>query len=438
VSRGSWQWRKALHKAQLLAAQAVGQVLAGRNLNQALDGIRCSHPELSPPQRGALQDISYTALRWMTRLDALLAQLLQRPLTDERVRCLLLVALGQLEYGKSAQHAVVDNAVQAASHLRLPWAKSLVNAVLRNFLRQRETLQTRIAGNETASLSYPQWWIDKLKTQYPEHWRGMLETGNQHPPMTLRVNRRRLSRDDYLDLLRQQEIAARAVGEWGLLLERPLPVEQLPGFGEGLVSVQDLGAQQAALWLDAGDGMRVLDACSAPGGKTAHTLELADVRLLALDSDAERLGKVSANLRRLQLSGEVRVGDAADPQQWWDGQPFDRILADVPCSASGIVRRHPDIKWLRREEDIAGFSEQQSKILCGLWSTLAKGGKLLYATCSVFREENSQQVEAFLAHTPDARRLPLAGGVEVGIEQEGQLLPCDIHDGFFYALLQKT
>ncbi len=427
-----------MHKAQLLAAQAVGQVLAGRNLTQVLDGIRRAHPELSPPQRGALQDTSYTALRWLTRLDALLAQLLQRPLTDERVRCLLLVALGQLEYGKSAPHAVVDNAVQAAGQFRLPWAKGLVNAVLRNFLRQRETLTQRVAGNETVCLSYPQWWVDKLKVQYPARWQAMLEAGNRHPPMTLRVNRHRMERDAYLELLQQQEIVARSAGQWGIVLERPISVDQLPGFGEGAVSVQDLGAQQAAIWLDVGDGMRVLDACAAPGGKTAHILECADARLLALDSDAERLGKVSDNLRRLRLAAEVCEGDAAHPERWWDGTPFDRILADVPCSASGIVRRHPDIKWLRREGDIASFAAQQSNILRALWSTLAKGGKLLYATCSVFQEENSQQVAAFLAHTPDARRLPLTGSMGFGLEQEGQLLPCDIHDGFFYALLQKT
>jgi 16S rRNA (cytosine967-C5)-methyltransferase len=422
-----------LHNVQFLAAQVVGQVLTGRNLNQVLDQLRRAYPDLTPQQRSALQDMSYSAVRWLGRLDALLGVLLQRPLTDQRVRCLLLVALGQLEYGKSAPHAVVDNAVRATADLKQPWAKGLVNALLRNFLRQRETLLLEIDMNQAARLSYPGWWIAKLRSQYPSHWEAMLVAGNGHPPMTLRVNIRKGSRAAYLATLTQNGIVAHAVGDYGITLERPLPVEKLPGFADGLVSVQDMGAQHAAAFLDVSDGMRVLDACSAPGGKTAHLLELADIELLSLDSDETRLGKVRDNLRRIGLKAEVKLGDAARPEDWWDGRPFDRILADVPCSASGIVRRHPDIKWLRRAVDIAGFGAQQAMILRGLWSTLAKGGKLLYATCSVFEEENYRQVETFLAERPDARRLPLTGP-----EQEGQLLPCDAHDGFYYALLQKV
>jgi len=417
--------------AQRLAAQAVAKVLAGRNLNQVLDEIRRTYPKLTPQQRGAMQDLSYTTLRWLPRLDAFLAALLQRPLSDERVRYLLLVALGQLEFGKSPPHAVVDNAVRAATQLKLSWAGGLVNAVLRNFLRQRPALVAGADESEITRLSYPHWWIEKCRRQYPETWQAILSVGNGHPPMTLRVNVRKLPRDDYLQTLAEQGIDATAVGAAGIRLERPMPVDRLPGFGEGLVSVQDYGAQHAGPWLDVHPGMRVLDACSAPGGKSAHLLELADIELLALDSDGTRLDKVSNNLRRLGLNATVREADAARSELWWDGRLFDRILADVPCSASGIVRRHPDIKWLRREADIAGFAVQQANILRGLWSTLAKGGKLLYVTCSVFHEENCQQIEAFIANTPDARRLPLAGN------EEGQLLPCDTHDGFFYALLQK-
>lgn len=420
-----------MHEAQILAAQTVGQVLAGRNLNQALDAIRRNHPELTPQQRGALQDLSYTTLRWLPRLDALLARLLQRPLTDDRVRHLLLVALGQLEYAKSPSHAVVDNAVRAAVQLKQPWARGLVNAVLRNFLRQRETLVAGVDQNETTRLSYPEWWVEKTRKDYPDDWRSVLSAGNCHPPMTLRVNTRKLSRDEYLQKLLDHGINATVAGVAAIRLERPLPVEKLPGFADGLVSVQDLGAQYAAPWLEPQKGMRVLDACSAPGGKSAHLLELADIELLALDSDGTRLGKVRDNLQRLGLAATVREADAARSDLWWDGRAFDHILADVPCSASGIVRRHPDIKWLRRETDIEGFAVQQAGILGGLWPTLAKGGKLLYATCSVFHEENARQVEAFIANTPDARRLPLIGN------EEGQLLPCDAHDGFFYALLQK-
>lgn len=420
-----------MFEAQRLAAQAVAKVEAGRNLNQVLDELRRANPKLTQQQRGALQDLSYTTLRWLARLDAILALLLQKPLTDERVRHLLLVALGQLEYGKSAPHAVVDHAVRAAAQFKQSWACGLVNAVLRNFLRQREVLAAAADKNLSTRLSYQKWWINKLRVQYPEAWEVVLSVGNGHPPMTLRVNLRKISRDDYLAQLEAQGVQAVAAGVAGIRLDRPVPVDRLPGFFDGLVSVQDLGAQMAALLLGVQDGMRVLDACSAPGGKSAHLLELAAIELLALDSDASRLNKVRDNLQRLGLAATVREVDAAHSDLWWDGRVFDRILADVPCSASGIVRRHPDIKWLRREADIGGFAVQQANILQGLWSTLAKGGKLLYATCSVFHEENNQQVEAFIANTPDARRLLLPG------EEQGQLLPCDAHDGFFYAMLQK-
>ncbi len=416
---------------QRLAAQAVAKVEAGRNLNQVLDELRRANPRLTPQQRAALQDLSYTTLRWLARLDAILASLLQKPLTDERVRYLLLVAIGQLEYGKSAPHAVVDHAVRAAVQFKQSWTGGLVNAVLRNFLRQREALVAAADRNVQTKLSYQKWWINKLRTQYPEDWQALLSAGNDHPPMTLRVNLRKISRDDYLARLAAQSMQAAAVGVAGIRLGRPVSVDKLPGFFDGLVSVQDLGAQMAALLLDVQDGMRVLDACSAPGGKSAHLLELAEIELLALDSDASRLKKVSDNLLRLGQTATVREADAARSDLWWDGRAFDRILADVPCSASGIVRRHPDIKWLRREADIGRFAAQQTNILQGLWSTLAKGGKLLYATCSVFHEENYQQVEAFIANTPDARRLALPG------EEQGQLPPCDAHDGFFYAMLQK-
>lgn len=409
----------------------VAKVLSGRNLNQALDEAR--QPDFTPQQRGIMQDLSYGTLRWLSRLQALLSALLERPLDDERVHYLLLVALYQLEYSKNASHAVVDHAVQAAATLKKPWAKGLVNGVLRNFLRQREMLNQNLSQKPSIQLAYPQWWVNKLRTQYPGDWEAMLRTGNQHPPMTLRVNARKAKRDDYLQQLMKDGIDAHPAGEFGLTLEKPLPVEKLPGFSLGLLSVQDLGAQFAAPMLDVKAGMRVLDACSAPGGKAAHLLELADIELLALDSDELRLQKVNGTLQRLGLKAKVKAGDAAKPETWWDGEPFDRILADVPCTASGIVRRHPDIKWLRREADIASFCTQQKAILHSLWSTLAKGGKLLYATCSVFEEENHQQIQAFLASNADAKALNLWEG----LGQSGQLLPCDAHDGFFYALIQK-
>ena len=266
----------------------------------------------------------------------------------------------------------------------------------------------------------------------------MLANANRHPPLTLRVNRRRTSVEAYLERVAAAGIAAQALGESAVLFDRPMPVERIPGFTEGEVSVQDAAAQRAALLLGAPPGSRVLDACAAPGGKTAHILELADVDLVAVDSDPARLERVRSNLERLHLNARLVRGDAAAPAGWWDGQLYDCILADVPCSASGVVRRHPDIKWLRRPGDIASFAERQREILRALWQLLASGGKLLYATCSVFHEENQDQIAHFLERHQDARRLTLPGLDTKDQAPAGQILPDEQHDGFFYALLQKA
>jgi 16S rRNA (cytosine967-C5)-methyltransferase len=421
-------------EVQRHASFAVGRVLGGRNLNQVLQGIFRQNPRLTPQQRAAIQDLSFGTLRRLGRLDAVLGLLLQKPLGDESVRCLLRVALCQLAFGKTSPHAVVNHAVETVRRLRKASAAGLVNAVLRNFLRRREALLDQAAAaSEEARYDHPQWWIAKLRQQYPRAWPSLLEANNQHPPMTLRVNRRRGPAAAYLSRLSEAGIEAEPLGAEAIRLGRPAGVDELPGFREGAVSVQDAGAQRAAHLLGVRDGMRVLDACAAPGGKTAHVLELAAVEMLALDNDGERLERVRENLDRLGLRAELQVGDAARPEQWWDGRPFDRILADVPCSASGVVRRHPDIKWLRREEDIAAFAAGQAAILSALWRTLASGGKLLYATCSVFAEENQRQVAAFLQRQPDARLLPL----DDSALDDGQLLPNDRHDGFYYALLGK-
>lgn len=421
--------------AQRLAALSVAQVFAGRNLNQVLQKELSRHPRLTQQQRALLQDLSYGTLRHYGVLRAVLGSLLQKPLQDEGIRCLLLVAMYQLAYTNTQPHAVVDHAVRVTvQSLRKTSAKGLVNAILRNFLRRREALMAdAVSSGEEARHGHPQWWVDKLRLQHPQHWEEILACGNQHPPMALRVNRRRSSVDVYLAQLVEAGIPARILGQCGILLEQPVGVDRLPGFSAGQVSVQDGGAQLAANLLDASDGMRVLDACSAPGGKTAHLLELADLELTALDHDSKRLQKVVQNLRRLGLTAECLVGDAAEPQKWWDGRPFQRILADVPCSASGVVRRHPDIKWLRRESDVAQFAAQQAAILDALWRCLEQGGKLLYVTCSVFVEENSGQISAFLQRHADAELLPLAGLAE----RDLQLLPDQDHDGFYYALLAK-
>ncbi len=418
---------------QLAASVVVRQVLEiGRNLNHVLDESLREKTVWEPSQRAALQDLSYGVLRYYGQLQVILDMLLHKALSDERVRYLLLVALYQLQYGKSAQHAVVDHAVRAAQTLS-PKVGGLVNAILRNFLRNQAVLLEQSGQSAQGKYSYPLWWIEALQAQYGERSAAILEAGNRRPPMTLRVNRHRITSAAYMLLLAEHGMDARQIEPDALQLAKPVSVDRLPGFLDGLVSVQDAGAQYAARLLDVQDGMRVLDACAAPGGKTAHVLERVRADMVALDKDAGRLQRVAENLQRLQLDAQLIAGDAAETEAWWDGTPFARILADVPCSASGVVRRHPDIKWLRRSQDIAGFASQQLGILRALWRLLAQDGKLLYATCSVFHLENDQVITAFLELQPDARRLP----VTLPDHSGGQLLPDDQHDGFFYALLQK-
>jgi len=418
-----------MRKLQKLAAGVLETVLAGSALHQVLpQGLQQLH---TPGERGALQDIVYGSLRQLGRLDAWLAALLERPLTDPQLGWLLRVALYQLAYTRAPAHAVVHNAVTAAGQ---GWRRGLANAVLRNFQRRRAELDALADAQPSAHWSHPDWWIDKLKAEHPLHWQGILEASLLHPPFTLRVNGRHGDVAGYLRRLNEAGLPAHQTGPDAVTLDRAVPVHALPGFDQGHVSVQDAGAQWAARLLDAQPGERVLDACAAPGGKTGHILERTDVALTALDVDATRLARVQENLDRLQLAATLIEGDAAHPEHWWDRQPFDRILADVPCSASGVVRRNPDIKWLRRPEDIAQFSAQQAVMLEALWRLLAPGGTLLYATCSIFNEENDGQVRAFLMrHPDDAERCTLPEPLS-----DGSLLPDTEHDGFFYALLRKT
>jgi len=407
------------------ASRVVARVLGGASLTAVLD------EDARDASRPAVQDLAYGTLRDYGAPEAILAVLAQKPIPDRAVHALLLCALHALRHERRAPHTVVDEAVTACAEIGHGAARGFVNALLRNYLRRREALEAEALGSEAARYGYPAWWVARVRSAYPAAWEAALAAGNAHPPMTLRVNRRKLAIDACLAKLAALGIDVRRIGEVAVRLSQPRGVDALPGFGEGEVSVQDAGAQLAAPLLDARDGMRVLDACAAPGGKSAHLLELADVELLALDRDVERAARIGATLARLGLAAEVRVADAGDPDRWWDGKPFDRVLLDVPCSASGVVRRHPDIKWLRREADLEGFAREQSRLLAALWQVLVPGGKLLYATCSVFPEENGAVIDAFLARHDDALRLPLPG---LG---DGPLLPDDEHDGFFYALLEK-
>ena len=444
-------------EAQLLAVNVLERVATGRNLDTELAAVwrqlpRDAHPQ-NPQQRALVQDLCYGVLRHRGAIDAMLVPLLTKPLRDERLRQLLRIGLYQLQHTHAAPHAVVDQAVQACIALPAVAAKGLINAVLRGFLRRKPELLAASEANDEGRYSFPSWWIKRIQAQYPAHYASLLQAGNRHAPLTLRVNARRTTREAYLARLAADGIAATALESHAVVLDKAMPVQRLPGFAEGEVSVQDASAQRAAVLLDAQNGMRVLDACAAPGGKTAHILELADVALTALDNDAARLERVNDNLRRLGLAANVVCGDAAS-DAWWDNKPFDRILADVPCSASGVTRRHPDIKWSRRESDIAPFVARQQTIVDALWRLLALGGKFLYVTCSVFREENQLQVERFIERHADARLQTLpydgfngfgafdaVGGLPTAtVQQEqhaGQILPDAVHDGFYYALLQK-
>lgn len=426
-----------MEQEQRIAAKAVRCVLAGAALPAAL-----AEDEDSAAKRPLVRELASGTLRFLGQLRAVVEHLAERPLVDRNLEALLWVALYQLIHTEAPPHVVVDSAVRATLRLKRTSAQGLVNAILRNFLRRSERVLSAVAREPEARFSYPRWWIDRVRSEWPDRCAAVLDAGNARPPLTLRANVRRVSPDDLVAALEAQGHPGLRIGAAGVILKTPRPVTSLPGYSSGWFSVQDAAAQLAAPLLDVREGMRVLDACAAPGGKTTHLAELGDAKLTAIDIDPQRLQRLEENLARLGLSAQVLAGDAAEPAQWWDGAKFERILIDAPCTASGIVRRHPDGKWLRRESDIANFSGQQRRLLDGLWMTLERGGKLLYATCSIFREENARQIDAFLDRHADASRIPLALPDSFA-DASGQVLPASVdaehnHDGFFYALLQKS
>lgn len=433
-----------MQEAQKLAATAVRRVLDGTALPAVLTSLAAGTDDAGGRRRALVQELAYGTLRHWGTLDALVRHLAAKPLSDPLLGPLLAVALYQLDHTRAPAFAIVDRAVAAAGDIARPAAKGLVNAILRRYLRERPALQSTVLADRRARHSYPEWWIDRIEADHPADWEAVLDAGNARPPLALRVNERRGTREALLARLEAAGVGAVAAGARGVVVDPPRPVTALPGYGDGAFSVQDLGAQLAVPLLRVEPGQRVLDACAAPGGKTTHLAEHADVEITAIDVDEARLQRVHANLARLQLPPErvtVAAGDAAQPATWWDGRPFDRILADVPCTASGVVRRHPDGKWLRRPEDLAAMGAQQRSILDALWGCLAPGGLLLYATCSLFAEENERQAEGFLARTPSALRESLSFPPEV-VRHGGQLLPSSpgaVHnqDGFFYALFRK-
>ena len=425
-------WRQLQAAASILAAVRRGE--------SATPAIARVPAELRP----AAQALSFHAMRQLGRAEALRKLLAKRPPPPaaDALLCTALALAWQEEGAPYPAFTLVDQAVEAAK--RAPETKQqqgFINACLRRFLRERDALVAATEQDPVACWNHPRWWIARLRQDHPDHWQAILAASNEPAPMTLRVNTRRTTVDE----MQARLPPTRRVGQQGLVLQDPLPVHAIAGFDEGLVSVQDAGAQLAAQLLlqdlpAAGGPLRVLDACAAPGGKTAHILELADAEVLALDVDPARCERIHQNLQRLGLQAQVRAADAVDPAGWWDGQPFDAILLDAPCTASGIVRRHPDVRWLRREADIARLAQLQRALLQALWPLLRPGGRLVYCTCSVFRAEGEAQIAAFVARHNGARMLAAPGHLIPQSGAAGRGLPdnqAGDHDGFYYAVLQK-
>ncbi len=428
--------------ARAAAARALEQVLVhGRYLDSALEAM----PAASLPDGQLIQELAYGTLRWLHQLAGIAALLLSRPLKpkDQDVYALLLLGLYQLRFMRVATHAAVDETVAAATALGKPWAKGLLNACLREYLRRSADVDARLQTDPALALSHPAWLLEKIRAAWPADWQRIAAANNERPPLTLRVNTRRLTRAAYLEKLRAAKLAARAdfVLDTDVTLATPVPVGALPGFAQGEVSVQDAGAQWAAVLLDAQPGERVLDACAAPGGKTGHILERTPglAELVAVDHEPARVALIADNLKRLGLSARLVTADAGEAGAWWDGCPFDRILLDVPCSATGVIRRHPDIKWRRQPSDLPKLAATQARLLAALWPLLKPGGKLLYVTCSILPEENETPMRALLARAADATDAPLPAAAGAARAVGRQLLPgTQGMDGFYYACLRKN
>jgi len=428
-----------LHRLLSQAADAVQGVREGKSLTELLGRVPA---DLRP----GTQALAFTALRRLGSAEAARQQLAPKT-PPPRVDSLLLTALALLWPDPEpayTDHTLVDQAVHAAKQ-RAPASAAFINAVLRRFVREREAVVTAAERSPLGAFNHPAWWIEKLRQDWPAQWQAILVASNRPPPMTLRVHAQRTTAPDYARRLAALGMGAQMLGgptPQALVLDKPAPVTALPGFAEGLVSVQDAAAQLAApLLIGTGlkPGARVLDACAAPGGKTAHLLELQpDLQLTALDADAQRLTRVQDTLNRLGQQATLKAADARQPAAWWDGQPFDAILLDAPCSASGIVRRHPDVRWLRRPDDVTALARIQAELLDALWPLLAPGGRLVYATCSVFRAEGQAQLDAFLQRQPDAKSHAMPGftGHLLPVADNGSQQRSPL-DGFFYALLTK-
>ena len=426
-----------MHHSQLIAADCVSEVIKGHNLNQVFERHFDHHSHITPQQKSIAIFLAYGAIRFLGENQFFIRKLINKKITNKKIEALLCVALFQLNHDQSTEFTVVNEAVKAAKFINKSWAGSFVNGVLRNFIRQKDNLKAELKNDGEAFYSYPLWWIKLIKQEYNKDWESILLNGNKHPPLTLRINVRKINLKQYEEKLKSESIEYRILGDIALELTQPIPVEKIPGFIDGEVSVQDFGAQLAAQLLDLKDGQVCLDACSAPGGKTGHMLEMANIELVSIDQEKDRLHKVKENLERLELHAHLKCADLTAIKSWWNEKLFDRILLDAPCSASGVVRRHVDIKWLRRSRDIDIFAKQQKIMLQAMWQLLKKGGKLLYATCSIFPDENQRVIDDFIKEHSDAKEVKWSVDSKYS-KYENQLIPSENHDGFFYALFEKN
>jgi len=424
-----------------IAAQVIYQVAhEGTNLDDAL----AQHlSNIDQSQHAFIKAMCFGVLRFYPRLLFFISQLMDKPIRNKEklIECLLLAGVYELYYMQTPEHAAVSETVDAALELKKKWARGLINAVLRSAQREQQTLDSMLEQNEAARVAHPKWLIRAFKQHWPDEFENIVEANNQPGPLTLRVNQQATTRDDYLKQLQDNQIEAKpcAFSAVGVQCQQAVDVTELPGFEKGQVSVQDQAAQLAAELLAVKPGERILDACAAPGGKTAHILESCpDIELIALDKSAHRLVKVSDNLQRIGLKATVLEGEAQKPDNWWDNHAFDRILLDAPCSATGVIRRHPDIKLLRRADDIDELVKIQAQMLSALWPLLKSGGMLLYSTCSILAEENVKQIQQFVQNNNDAEAQAIDTTWGRGNQYGRQILPGeDDMDGFFYASIYK-
>jgi 16S rRNA (cytosine967-C5)-methyltransferase len=421
-------------------ASVILSVRGGASGTAAIEGVAAA-------LRPGVQALAFQVWRNLGRAEALRSQLANKrpPPAVDALLCVALALAWRPDDCPYDAFTLVNQAVEAAKRQQSTQAQaSFVNACLRRFLRERETLVSQTDADPVALWNHPLWWIKRLQKDNPTHWQSVLQASNQHAPMTLRLNQRKVGLDSYRAKLEQAGISHHVDRLGAIVLDAALPVQRIPGFGDGVISVQDAAAQMAAPMLlrgiAAGAPLRILDACAAPGGKTGHLLELCDGEVVALEIDAQRCERIHQNTERLGLHAKVLTADAARPDLWWDGKPFDAILLDAPCTASGIVRRHPDVRWLRRESDIAQLAALQQRLLKALWPLVRPGGRLLYCTCSLFLAEGSTQMQTFLANNTDAVLMPSPGHLMPTLHRKSGAVPDNAegdHDGFFYALLQK-